>query len=44
MAHECPECGDDCRCLPGSIHERNCEHCDDVLGDEDDDFEFEDED
>jgi hypothetical protein len=27
MAHECPECADDCDCLPGDILERNCEHC-----------------
>lgn len=37
MAHECPECGDPCRCLPGDVIETNCVHCDDIDYDEDDD-------
>lgn len=42
MAHECPECGDPCSCLPGDILERNCCCCDDVLDDEGDDIDEED--
>lgn len=46
MAHQCPECLAICHCLSGDIVERNCDHCDDVLGDvlEDDDEVEDDED
>lgn len=40
--HECPECSLKCRCLPGDILVRNCEHCDDLLLDENEDDEEDD--
>lgn len=37
--HECPECCGKCSCLSGDIVVRNCEHCDDVLDENEDDEE-----
>lgn len=40
--HECPECCDPCSCVAGGIDDRNCSHCDDLLDEDEDDFDEED--